>query len=186
MITDGADTDYYQDDKTGSARDAGTGAMYDSVVIDADFLLRFKDRGVISRVYTDKARYDPGDNVTITVECLNTTGADWSGTLYLDIYYLENLIHSDNQPLNLVASGSITKTFSWTTPSEDFKGYYVFVRAGIIDNAAAAIDVSSDWTRYPRYGFLSLYQQDENVEESQTKINKLSQDYHINALQFYD
>lgn len=40
---------------------------------------------LIQRVYTDKARYNPCDSATVTVEIKNNTGATWNGTLFLDI-----------------------------------------------------------------------------------------------------
>ncbi len=73
---------------------------------------------LIQQVYTDKARYNPGDTVTITVKIKNNTGADWSGTLYLDIRRLETLVHSDSQSLSIAAGAITTKTFAWTTPCQ--------------------------------------------------------------------
>lgn len=141
---------------------------------------------LIQRVYTDKARYHPGDIVTITVEIKNNTGVDWSGTLYLDVRYLETLVHSDGQSLSIAAGATATKTFTWTTPSTDFRGYHVEVRAGTTDANATAIDVSSDWTRYPRYGFVYAFTPGQTQAQSQEKIRLLAENYHINAVQFYD
>ncbi len=141
---------------------------------------------LIQQVYTDKARYNPGDPVTITVKIKNNTGADWSGTLYLDIRRLETLVHSDSQSLSIAAGATTTKTFAWTAPSTDFRGYHVEVRAGTTDSSATAIDVSSVWTRYPRYGYISEYPTSETAADSTAKIQELMRNYHINALQFYD
>lgn len=141
---------------------------------------------LIQRVYTDKARYSPGDTVTITVEIQNNTGADWSGTLHLDIWHLETKVHSDSQLLSVAAGATTTKAFNWTAPSTDFRGYYGEVRAGTTDFGATAIDVSSDWTRYPRYGFVHDFTPGQSQSQSEEKIRLLAQNYHINAVQFYD
>jgi len=141
---------------------------------------------LIQRVYTDKARYNPRDTVTITVEIKNNTGADWSGTLYLDIHYLEATVYSTSQPLSVAAGATATQTFTWTTPSTDFRGYHVEVRAGTTDSNATAIDVSSNWTRYPRYGFVYAFTPGQTQAQSQEKIRLLAENYHINTVQFYD
>jgi hypothetical protein len=56
------------------------------VLLLASFLPLLADHGalatsgdLIDRVYTDKARHEPGDPVTITVEIDNQTGSAWSG-----------------------------------------------------------------------------------------------------------
>lgn len=141
---------------------------------------------LIQRVYTDKARYNPGDSATITVEIKNNTGATWNGTLFLDVRYLEAIVHSASQSLNIGAGATTTKTFAWTTPTTDFRGYHVEVRAGTTDSNATAIDVSSSWTRYPRYGYVHAFPSGQTQSQSAAKIRQLSEDYHLNGIQFYD
>lgn len=80
------------------------------------------------------------------------------------------------------------QSWSWTTPSEDFKGYMVDVY-DTIDNeeyiyGSIAIDVSSDWSKFPRYGFLSKFPQLTD-ERMSNVIDSLTR-YHINGLMFYD
>ncbi len=141
---------------------------------------------LIQRVYTDKARYSPNTSATVTVEIKNNTGATWNGTLYMDIRHLETVTYSTSQSLNVGAGATTTKTFAWTTPSTDFRGYHVEVRAGTTDSGATAIDVSSSWTRYPRYGYVDSFPTGQTQSESAAKIRQLSEDYHLNAIQFYD
>ena len=45
-----------------------------------------------------------------------------------------------------------------------------------------AVDVSSDWTKFPRYGFLSSYGKNEPIEKNIDFMNRC----HINGIQFYD
>lgn len=50
--------------------------------------------------------------------------------------------------------------------------------------STVGIDVSSDWTKFPRYGFLSEFG---NISESdRSAIITNLKDYHINGIQFYD
>lgn len=140
----------------------------------------------IERVYTDKARYNPSDTVTITVKAKNTTGSSWSGNVALEIFHLEDSVHTSSQSLSLTNGQSATVTFTWTAPSTDFKGYFVQVNAGSLGNGATAIDVSSDFAKFPRYGYLSEFTPGETALESAAKVDELAQDYHINAWQFYD
>lgn len=76
-------------------------------------------------------------------------------------------------------------SWEWNPPSEDFKGYMVEL-SQLIDGkekiaGSVAVNVSSDWTKFPRYGFLSKFG---NISESQINevMNNLK-DYHINGLQ---
>lgn len=119
----------------------------------------------------DKARYEPGEPVTIIANRPAPDGAQ------LRFKHLHQIV--DEQP----ASGS---SYTWQPPSDDFRGYLVelySVQEGEeILHGTTAIDVSSDWTKFPRYGFLSKFGPDAAVE---TVIDNLNR-YHLNGLQFYD
>ncbi|MDD3077654.1 MAG: glycoside hydrolase family 66 protein [Paludibacter sp.] len=124
------------------------------------------------KLSTDKASYAPDETVTFTLKNL-PSGAK------VRYFYLDEAIDS----------ASLTdKTWTWTPPAEDYKGYMAAVYT--TNNSteelytSIAVDVSSDWTKFPRYGFLSDYSKmsqvfiDNNIE----RLNR----YHINGLQFYD
>lgn len=138
------------------------------------------------RVYMDQASYNPSDTVTIAVEIKNNTGADWSGTLYLDVRYLETPVHSDSQSLSIAAGATATKTFTWATPSTDFQGDQVEVQAGATDANVTAIDLSSDWTRRSRCGFVYASTPGQTQAQSQEEVRLLAENHHINVVQFYD
>lgn len=124
-------------------------------------------------ISTDKAMYHPAELVTFT---LNMAVPSTSKVRYR--YLNETLLES---PI-------IGKTWTWQLPSEDFRGYMVEVisekdgKQDII--TTIAVDASSDWTRFPRYGFLSKFDQmsDSEVDEVMFFLNRC----HINGLQFYD
>lgn len=121
---------------------------------------------------TDKARYNPGEEVTFTLS--NSMNNLFVRYKYLSVTIEENAVN--------------TTTWTWTTPSADYKGYmaelYVKDETNEEIKATIGIDVSSDWNKFPRYGFLSDYGEmtDSELEGVISNLNK----YHINGLQFYD
>ena len=125
-------------------------------------------------ISTDKAVYKPGDNVTFTIaySSLPTTAK-------VRYKYANTTISESN------ITGS---TWSWTTPASDFKGYIaeVYSLSNNVETiyATIGIDVSSSWSKFPRYGFLSEFGQlsDDNINAVINNLNR----YHINGLQFYD
>ena len=121
---------------------------------------------------TDKAKYAPGDIVTFTSDKI------LSG-FTVRYKHLNNVIKEE--PM----SG---KTWTWTAPAADYKGYMIEIYkvTDNIENIAGtiAVDVSSDWTKFPRYGFLSEFG---NVSDAQINDHlDFLKDFHINAIQYYD
>ncbi|WP_348800012.1 glycoside hydrolase family 66 protein [Flavobacterium adhaerens] len=121
---------------------------------------------------TDKAKYAPGEIVTFT--------SDKTLSGFTARYKHLNTVIKE-EPM----SG---KTWTWTPPATDYKGYMIEIYKSN-DNVETiagtiAVDVSSDWTKFPRYGFLSDFG---NVSDAQIN-NHLDflKDFHINAIQYYD
>ncbi|OME51827.1 S-layer protein [Paenibacillus odorifer] len=140
----------------------------------------------ILKMVPAKARFAPGEAAELILTL--DQSADWSGRLHLQIYQLNTLVAEGDKALTVLKAGSSQLTVSWTPPAEDFRGYTA--KAWIegdapTEYATAAIDVSSDWTHFPRYGYVADFPQ-ETAEESDAKLKELSQDYYINAYQFYD
>jgi dextranase len=82
----------------------------------------------------------------------------------------------------------VSESWEWVAPPEDYQGYmvdiYGFEDSKEVIYGAIAVDVSSDWKRFPRYGFLSKF---EGMSESAMgKVISNLNRYHINGLQFYD
>lgn len=123
-------------------------------------------------VKTDKAAYAPGEQVVFFVDKV-------SANMTIKYKYLNVVI--SQEPL----TGS---SWEWSPPSNDFRGYmaelYQMVDGEEIAVGSVAIDVSSDWKKFPRYGFLSKFGQI-SATDRQNVISKLNR-YHINGLQFYD
>lgn len=142
----------------------------------------------VTRAYTDKSTHEPGKQATITAE------ASTEGTVHFSVSHLGTEIDSGDAT---VENGKAT--WSYTTPNEDGQGYLVTATGGDGTHAETAIDASKSWTRFPRMGYLSHFKPTAPegtdghttyeaflFQKPQDYIDKLSRDYHINALQYYD
>lgn len=122
---------------------------------------------------TDKAVYQPGESVSFTLN------GDPVLPAKVRYRHLNQLIYTGDLVMN---------TWTWNPPADDFRGYLAEVFDTIggkeVIYAVTGIDVSSDWTKFPRYGFLSKFGSGEqdNIGEVVRNLNR----YHINGLQFYD
>ena len=125
-------------------------------------------------ITTDKAIYAPGSTVVFT-------GDRAQAGLAVRYWHLGNLVEE-----RLLEDSS---SWTWTLPTKDFQGYYVELigknTSGEVRTVGSvAVEASSDWTRFPRYGFLSKFG---GVAPSKREsvIANLNR-YHINGLQYYD
>ena len=122
-------------------------------------------------IETNKAIYSPGEQVNFE---MNET---ITGNAVVRYKFLGEVIQQ--QPL-------IEKKWIWAPPTDDFKGYMVEVSDSVSGEilATIAVDVSSSWTKFPRYGFLSRYGNIGNnqIEKVISNLNR----HHINGIQFYD
>ncbi|MFO1514087.1 MAG: glycoside hydrolase family 66 protein [Verrucomicrobiota bacterium] len=143
---------------------------------------------LISNINTDKAAYTPSTSATIFVDLLNTTGSAFNGAVTISVSYLGGAVTNlPAQSVSLANGVSTTKVFAWLPPATDFRGYLVGITVtsmggATVDSGVTAIDVSSDWTRFPRYGYVSQY----GAGLDAYNIVWQLKNYHINALQFYD
>lgn len=123
---------------------------------------------------TDKAAYKPGETVTFTTD----RAQKGLGVRY---WHLGEVISEEILPES--------SSWTWTAPAEDFQGYYVQIvgkdNGGNLKTVGStAVDVSSDWTRFPRYGFLSDFGQ--RTAAQRNSILENLKNHHINGLQYYD
>lgn len=141
---------------------------------------------IIQDVYVDKARYAPGEQPELTVELASEENA--SLTLQVRVTHLMKEIFAVDSDVTLKAGEPLTQKIVLTLPEEDFVGYGVEVylqKDGTrIDWDMTAADVSSDWSRFPRYGYLTKYgeQSDEQIRATLERLNK----HHITGLFYYD
>ncbi len=142
--------------------------------------------GIVKKVYTDKARYNTGNTVTIKVNLTNDTGSLFNSTVAITIYYNETQQYTSSQNINLANGNSTTVTFTWTAPATNHRGYYVKVAAGAVGTGGTAVDVSNDWIQYPRYGFMSEFPVGESSIDTDARVKQTVEDYHTVAFQLYD
>ncbi|MGN6710308.1 glycoside hydrolase family 66 protein [Anaerocolumna jejuensis] len=140
----------------------------------------------VTEVHVDKACYGLGDTVTVTAVIKNASAAEWSGKIYLKIFHNDQLMDTKNTALSLSAGTTASKTFTWTPPMEDYKGYLVQAYTKDSDSKTTAIDVSSEPSRFPRYGYIQNFDEEIKKNTIEDQVNTLTQDYHINLFQFYD
>ena len=122
---------------------------------------------------TDKAIYLPNSTVNFTID------ASVPSTAKVRYRYLNETVQEND------VSGT---SWSWQVPPNDFRGYMIDIYN--IENdkeviyGTIGVDVSSDWKKFPRYGFLSKFPQ-LSGQQMDLVIEDLTR-FHINGLQFYD
>ncbi len=123
---------------------------------------------------TDKARYNPGEEVAITSDKMP------SGDVKIRYRHLGETIGEESFS---------AESWTWNLPNEDFKGYMVDIYEEVdgeeVVYGSVAVDASSDWTVFPRYGFLSEFSSEvtqNDVDKTLSFLNRC----HINGIQYYD
>lgn len=159
----------------------------DTVNVGSEQIL-YKDR-LIKDVFTDKARYLPGSSSEVTINLENTANLELKGVLYLILKHLDQTVAKQKTENVILKPGEKREqVIRLKLPDRDFQGYMleVWLKEGenYLDAGFTAIDVSSRWTKFPRYGYIAGYsrQDGDKAEEIIKELNK----YHINGLQFYD
>lgn len=125
-------------------------------------------------VSTDKACYKPGEKVLFTADNI-PSGAK------VRYRHLATVIEENSRS---------SATWTWIVPLNDFTGYMVDLYQTESDGTevilgSVAVDVSSDWTRFPRYGFVAAFGQDKTEEITREEMAYLNR-HHINGVQFQD
>ena len=128
----------------------------------------------IVNITTDKARYSPGEEVVFTID------ESLPATVSVRYRHLNETIREE------ALSGT---SWNWKVPATDYTGYLIDLyekKDGGEEKiyGSIAVDVSSDWSRFPRYGFLSDFGQMNSIATD--AIVKDLNRYHINGIQFYD
>lgn len=147
-------------------------------------------RARILDVTTDKARYAPGEQVAIEVTIGGDAPAAMRAMVRASFRHLEDRAGADlSKPVTITGERPRKLTLLWTPPAADYQGYFVDVRllgpdGGEIDRSQTAVDVSSQWNRFPRYGYLAHYSLEDGVNPGEwiAELNK----FHIDGLMFYD
>ncbi len=121
---------------------------------------------------TNKAVYKPGEVVWLKIN-------HKASSAFIRYRHLNKVLKQE--PL-------LKSDWSWVPPPADYQGYLVEVytvkNKQKIILASVAVDVSSSWNKFPRYGFLSEFGV-KSPEEMDSVISYLTR-HHINGIQFYD
>ena len=124
---------------------------------------------------TDKAFYAPGETVIFNADNV-PQGA---------------MIRYRADGLTVEEQKASSTSWTWTVPQKDFQDYLVEIytvkdNLSEIIHGTIAVDASSDWKRYPRYGFVADFGSDKLtpgvIEDEMDFLNRC----HINGIQFYD
>lgn len=134
-----------------------------------------KEETEILRLQTDKACYHPDDSVTFKIGNRVSLSGLHVRYRHLNEVLDEDSLHADS--------------WKWLPPAVDYKGYLAEVfrrdaKGKETPLGTIAVDVSSDWSKFPRYGFLSHYAgiSQERIEQIIGRLNRL----HINGVQYQD
>lgn len=138
----------------------------------------------IQDVYTDKSRYNPGDTVNVTVE-LKPAVKRGSSILTLHMRHMGETVWQQDYALSAADEAFRIST---VMPARDFAGYtleaYLREEGVLKDYAMSAVDVSSDWNVFPRYGYITKMDNRTDAEINET-LDRLKK-HHINGLFYYD
>jgi dextranase len=144
----------------------------------------------ITDVFTDKARYAPHEDVSVLVQLAEQTSHEGNETLRLSAWHLgERVGHDISQTIRDSVAASEPVSIHWMPPDEDFSGYLLQVQlvssqGKTLDTGYTAVDISSQWNRFPRYGYLAHYSASEGAVPQKwiAVLNK----FHIDGLEYYD
>jgi GH15 family glucan-1,4-alpha-glucosidase len=143
----------------------------------------------IENLTTNASRYSPSTNVTINTNIVNPQAVSESGeTLTLAFTHDGVAVGTPVTTTVSLASGQVENfAESWTPPTTNYQGYLVQAtltdaNGHTLDTANTAVDVSSSWAKFPRYGFVTSY----GDNYSQTLIANRLNLYHLDGIQFYD
>jgi dextranase len=146
----------------------------------------FAQGAQLTDAYPEKSRFAPSEPVNLVVE----VNGQPQGTerLAATVWRLGKAV-GECGSVQLAPGAGNKQMLRCSLPPEDFQGYLATVRltdanGRLLGERQTAIDVSSDWKRFPRYGYLAHYNPDEGTKP-QLWINELNR-FHINGLEFYD
>ena len=124
----------------------------------------------------DKTMYTPGERVVLQLACVPPTAS----SLHITLFHLDEVVMTND-------AAADSKSVSFSLPEKDYTGYLLQVQAldktqRVLATAHTAVDCSSNWTRFPRYGYVWDFTPEADI---QSKIEQMTR-YHLNGIQFYD
>jgi dextranase len=142
----------------------------------------------IIEVSTDKARYAPSEpvKVDVTFETAKSL-APSEASIVICLQDRGETVKTFQRSISVHAGFTQHAELTLNPPTADFHGYRIEVRISTLDGrllatGSSAIDVSSNWSRFPRYGYLAHFDANIPAEQWIAELNR----FHIDGLQFYD
>lgn len=143
----------------------------------------------VESLSTNASRYSPGTDVTINADVVNPQAVtEDNETLTLSFTHDGVAVGTDETATVSLAPGQMENfALTWDPPDTNYQGYLVEatltdVNGHVLDNAYTAVDVSSSWAKFPRYGFVTNF----GDNYLQTLITNRLDLYHLDGIQFYD
>lgn len=142
----------------------------------------------ISDITSDKARYAPGEAVKLEIQLENRTGRGLEhGRVVVLLEDCGRTAAREEASVDFGEGSRQSVAVTVRPPKIDFRGYRVEVRifdakSRELARRSSAVDVSSAWTRFPRYGYIAHFGSAVPAEQWIAELNR----FHIDGLQFYD
>lgn len=135
-------------------------------------------------MYPTKGRFDPGEPVTVILEIENgkNKNAVFDIDFFLHTWSARTKLESFEVELD--QNETTEKNYVISIPDTDYRGYMLEASINNRTHATTAIDCSSSWSVFPRYGYLTDYGE-KSFETIENTIDDLVK-HHITGLQFYD
>ncbi|MCU1317009.1 MAG: putative carbohydrate binding protein, partial [Candidatus Acidoferrum typicum] len=139
-------------------------------------------------VSTDKARYAPSEPVKVDVTFKSANSlAPSEANIAISLQERGETMKTFQRSISVHAGSTQHAELTLNPPVADFHGYRIEVRISTRDGhllatGSSAVDVSSNWSRFPRYGYLAHFDADIPTEQWIAQLNR----FHIDGLQFYD
>lgn len=141
---------------------------------------------MINKLTTEKAMYSPGDLIDFSIFLESESDTLKKGNYSLSIFHLEKEIdklegnwsfEENEQKINI----------TWQAPEDDFKGYMVKAtlyneKGEELSEITSAVDISSTWTKFPRFGYLTNFASNVDTE----LIIEQMKDMQLNSIEYYD
>ncbi|MCF7932496.1 MAG: glycoside hydrolase family 66 protein [Acholeplasmataceae bacterium] len=131
-----------------------------------------------------QGRINPGDDVTVAIDLFNQSDQKQSFTLDFELISWKDSYDLGTLSTNIDASENMRLEHRLAVPKTNHQGYVLKVALGDSQIRTTALDVSSDFNTFPRYGYLTDY--DHLSDEAIEKLYETFLKHHINGLQFYD
>ena len=148
-----------------------------------------KEEARVCILGTDKARYSPGETVILTAKIQTGRGEEHGKyrVLRTSVYRIGEIVCIQEEKIPTGIGDVRNAELPVVLPTTDYQGYLICLEladedGNILDTDTIGCDVSSDWLKFPRYGYVCEF---ENGTDADARIREMNR-YHINGIEYYD